>query len=367
MKATTLARFERFIRPFATRLPSGFVVSKYSQGRLYFLDKLKEEFPSEQYPPRKELVRNLWGIEFRSPIMNSAGIFKNGECYEMVTLQGAGAYLGGTGTWNQRKGNEKSGISLPFAPYPKSHSASNCLELPNDGDVVNSYRASKLERIAGCPIGWSVSSSPDFQGEEKLNKLVKGIKLYENAGVDFIEINESCPNIIHSLQQEDLEERLKYVKEQFLDKRNRKIPIIVKFSNDTKISQVPELLDLLFEYGYDGVNFGNTSVDYSNIRCNINTKEKKLFDYFVNNFGGGISGRPLKYNSLYLAGRAVEYLNKGKPPQEFHVIRTGGIENYKDIKDSDNAGISLNQWYTGYIENFANYGHKVYEELFKDV
>ena len=48
----------------------------------------------------------------------------------------AAAYLGGTGTWNARRGNEKDGIYLPFVPYPASHAASNWLGLPNDGDEI---------------------------------------------------------------------------------------------------------------------------------------------------------------------------------------------------------------------------------------
>src|SRR3970282_925994 len=117
MKATTIANWESWLRPLLTKMPPRMVVSEYSQGRIDFLSRLKEDVPSEAYVPPKIFLRALWGIKFRSPIMNSAGMFKNGECYEMVAKQGAAAYLGGTGTWNSRKGNEKDGIYLPFAPY----------------------------------------------------------------------------------------------------------------------------------------------------------------------------------------------------------------------------------------------------------
>ena len=211
--------------------------------------KLKEESSCEHYI-NPNLSRELWGIKFRSPIMNAAGMFKNGECYEMVAKQGAGAYLGGTGTWNPRNGNERSDISLPFAPYPRSHAASNWLGFPNEGDLINAKRASKLERIVGCPVGWSVMGSPDYQGEEKLRNLVKGMWLYKEAGVDFLEINESCPNTSHK-QDVGLESRLKFVKENFLDQRKRVLPVIVKFSNkfsvllSSKISAIltPTVID----------------------------------------------------------------------------------------------------------------------------
>ena len=94
MKATTLASWERRLSPIVAKLPPKIVVAQYSRGRLNFLDKVKSEVPSESYTPPAELARVLWGITFRSPIMNAAGMFKNGECYEMVSKQGAGGYMG---------------------------------------------------------------------------------------------------------------------------------------------------------------------------------------------------------------------------------------------------------------------------------
>lgn len=368
MKATTLAKIERKIRKAVVLLPPKFVVSKYSSGRLEFLKKLNEDVPEKSYLPPEEFSRVLWGIRFRSPIMNAAGMFKNGESYEVVAKQGAAAYLGGTGTWNARLGNNKEGINLPFAPYPRSHAASNWLGLPNDGDDANSKRAAKLERVADCPVGWSIMGSPDLQGEDKLKSLVEGMKLYERAKVDFIEINESCPNTTHGKSQDsDLANRLRFIKDNFLDQRQKRIPVIVKFSNDTEVQQVHALMDLLFTLGYDGVNFGNTSTAYERRRNDIAKSERKLYDFFTKAFGGGVSGRPLRESSLELASTAVEYTMSGPPPQEFHVIRTGGIESIKDIQDSERAGISLNQWFTGYFDNFSFYGHNVYRNLLGSV
>lgn len=90
MRATTLANWESKLRPLVTKLPPQIVVLRYSSGRLDFLTKLKEDIPSETYTPLENLSREFWGIRFRAPIMNSAGMFKNGECYEMVFLKQLG-------------------------------------------------------------------------------------------------------------------------------------------------------------------------------------------------------------------------------------------------------------------------------------
>lgn len=367
MRAALLAKLEHLVRPALVRLPPAFAISLYSRGRQYAVAQMSRECPKFSYTPPDHLSRILWGIRFRSPLMNAAGMFKNGECYPLMAQQGAAGYLGGTGTHNARTGNNKHGIALPFVPYPKSHAASNFLGLPNDGDAANAERAASMRRINGCPVGWSVMGSPNYSGEDKLRLLVESLWLYARAGVDFLEINESCPNTAHGKPQDDnLAHRLQMIKQQFLDQRERRLPVIVKFSNDTDPDQVPPLLDLLFALEFDGVNFGNTSTTYAHRRESIVPGERKLYDYFTaaENFGGGVSGAPLRESSLELCTLAVQHIRAHPPKQEFHVIRTGGISNWNDLEDSNRAGVSLNQWYTGYFERFAWDGHAVYQKLF---
>ena len=297
-------------------------------------------------------------------------MFKNGECYDLVSKQGAAGYIGGTGTFNERKGNEKNGIPLPFVPYPRSHAASNWLGLPNDGDIANAERATKIIRNPGCPIGWSNMGSPDFKGLEKQEKLVLSMKLYKGY-VDFLEINESCPNTEKGKPQDkELEERLRYVQENFLKQRKKELPVIVKFSNDTPKEQVKPLLDLLFKLEYDGINFGNTSTKYEDLVTKMDPFEHRLYHYFTIHpdfgVGGGVSGRPLKEKSLELVSIASQYLKAGPPRQEFHIIRTGGIETAQDLIESDKAGASMNQWFTGYFEAFSRHGNNVYKNIYEE-
>lgn len=217
-KAQTLARIEGMMSALGRGiLTPHALISKYSRGRVDFLEQLKKEIPEELYVPPPEQARVLWGIKFRGPLMNAEGMFKNGECYEMVATQGAAAYLGGTGTWNRRRGNEKEWVYLPFLAYRKSGAASNWLGLPNDDDEVNAPRAAIMERVADCPVGWSVMGSPDLNGEKKLQCLVVSMILYKQAGVDFLELNESCPNTGETTHTSGLGERLLYVREHFFE------------------------------------------------------------------------------------------------------------------------------------------------------
>lgn len=360
--AEKISRIDRKLRETTVLLPPEIVIRLYSQGRTTFLKTLEKEKCAVYNPDGWE--RTLWGITFGSPIMNGAGMFKNGECYHLMAAQGAGGYIGGTTTWNPRVGNKKRGIKWPFCPYPRSRMATNWMGLPNNGDQINAKRVSRIQTVEGCPIGWSLMRSPDYMGTEAIEKLLEGMKLYAKS-VDFIEINESCPNTKKcSIGELSLEQRMQYISERFI--QQNKTPVVVKFSNDVSTEQIPYLLDLLFEKGFAGVNFGNTSVDYEGMLEHIHPKEKRLFKWYTELFGGGVSGKPLKEKSLELCSLAVDYLRNGKPAQEFHVIRTGGIECLEDIKESEAAGISMNEWLTGYFENYSKNGNKIYKKLLEE-
>lgn len=365
----TLARWERRLRPLLSRLPPPLALRLYSHGRKRFVERFAREVPGAAASP-EGLERTLWGVRFRAPVFNAAGMFKNGDGYAVCLRQGAGAYLAGTTTHRPRAGNAVGGTSLPFAPYPRSGAASNWLGLPNLGHRAVAAKLAALPRHYGFPIGASVAATAEDgdDDEARLAGSVAGMRLYEEAGVDFLEINESCPNTADDVRgMEELRARLEHLRQGFLERRGRFVPVLVKFSCDTLGEQVPELVTLLVELGFDGVNFGNTSTAYGELRAAIAAPERKLYDHFTRRCGGGVSGRPLKRRSLELAAAAVDHLRGHPPAREFHVVRTGGVEDAADLRRSSAAGVALVQWYSGYFEAFACWGHAVYRELYRDL
>jgi dihydroorotate dehydrogenase len=304
----------------------------------------------------------MWGIKFRNNICNSAGMFKNGEGYEVCANLGAGAYLGGTSTYNPRKGNSKKNTTLPFMRLNKSKMTVNFLGLPNQGDEVLSKKVYTKNKVYGCPIGWSVMRSPDFTREEGEEKLVKSLFLYKaNPQIDFLEVNVSCPNVKKS--SSGVLESLNFISESFLKKRSRHLPVVVKLSNDVTEQCLEQILKSLVTLKFDGVNIGNTSTDYSCLSRDIHRDERRIFDTFTSTFSGGVGGRALKARSLYLSKYATQYLKKIKVPQEFHVIRTGGIESHQDLLDSEAAEVSYNQWQTGFFFSYLEHGVNVYKNV----
>lgn len=332
----------------------------YSRGRRFFLQRFFAESPPPVATPAA-LARTLWGLSFRSPLGNAAGLFKHGEGYDLVARQGAGSYLAGTTTGHPRGGNCRAFVRLPFVPYPRSGAASNWLGLPNDGHLAVAARLERQERTPGCPLGASLAVA----GEEPAVTLLEGLAAYRDAGADWIEINESCPNTGEaSPAWEALRGRLEYLAEGFLVRRRRPLPMVVKFSCDTAPEELPRLLDTLLELGFDGANFGNTSTAYDRHRAAVHPAEQRLYRHFTTTFGGGLSGRPLATDSLRLLAAARSHLDRRRPEREFHLIRTGGIETAADVAASLAAGASLVQWYTGYFAAFAQAGHEVYRRLY---
>ncbi len=380
MNSELLARWEHRLRPLVIQtLSPKMATHLYSYGRRFFLKRYVEDAPAEAYFPPPAVGRTCWGIPFRSPLFNAAGMFKNGEGYNVVASQGAGAYLAGTTTaflphtCRGREGNTLDGIYLPFAPYPSVGGASNALGLPNDGDPCVAQRIAEQPLEHGCPRGASIALSPDYKEEEQLGRLVSGLYTYEAADLDFIEVNYSCPNVgAGSFDRTRFQHFLGYLKAHFLDyrwidgiRRSRSLPAIVKFSNDTLLADVPYLLDQLFTAGCDGANFGNSSVAYSSYKDALHQDERLLFEYFTSTLRGGFTGRLLKERSLALAAQAAAYVKAGPPSQEFHIIRTGGVESAEDLIASDSAGISLNEWFTGHWDAFARHGHGLYRAVYE--
>jgi len=378
-----LARADRLLRPAVVRLPGGLAVRLYSAGRDRFLKRLVAEGEAlDPITPPPELARALWGIQFRSPLGNAAGMFKNGQGYALCANQGAGYYLAGTTTAHPRPGNRRAGVTRPFAPYPRSGAASNWLGLPNDGHAAVAERLARVvrdQRIDGCPIGASLAASPGEDEDDQVAGLLDGLRRYADAGVDFLEINESCPNTEDAGRSwdplADLRRRLERIAEEFLvgpGSGGSHPPVLVKLSVDTAPDQIPALVALLSELGYAGIDLGNTSTAYAARRRAIAPAERRLYDRFALRFGGGVSGRPLKETSLELARAGVEAAaaarasNSGRETPELHVLRTGGIETGADLTASEHAGIALDGWFTGYFEAFAERGHGLYRMVYEE-
>ncbi|GIV55327.1 MAG: dihydroorotate dehydrogenase 2 [Candidatus Kapaibacterium sp.] len=359
-----LARLDASLRPYLVgMLPARASVAFYSWARQFALRMLAErECPLAIEPP-PTAARVLWGIRFRAPLLNAAGMFKHGEGYELAYRQGAGAYLAGTTTARPRLGNVRRGIAQPFVPYPRSRAASNWLGLPNPGHRAVAARIAQLPRYEGFPIGASVALDPGDDSAAALECLVEGMNRYADAGVDFFELNESCPNTGDDQRGFDtLGVRLEAIAQQFVRPSGK--PTLVKVSVDVEQGALERLIPLLVELGYAGITIGNTSTRYEQHRAAIAPVERRAYIYFTRTFGGGISGEPLRASMLGLVESARTIA--ARLSSQFLVIAVGGIARGEHLRQVLTAGAALAQWYTGYFERFARDGHRLYARVFSE-
>lgn len=360
----TFAKVEHRLRGLVGILPPSVGVRLFSSGRTSFAKKFAQDIPRDSYVPPQDLGVTAWGLRFQLPLFNAAGMFKKGEGYNVVSRQGAGAYVAGTTTSRARIGNIRGGVTWPAIPYAHSRAGSNWMGLPNEGHQVVALRLAKLTRVVGCPVGASVSSEPGLDDSSALPELLSGMYAYADAGVDFIELNESCPNVPGHNSQHVLDAglilRLDAIATQFLEHGSTRPRVVVKFSTDTSLEQIPHLVQALVERGFDGVILGNTSTKYLAHRNAIDSRDLALYDYFTQTYGGGLSGSILRHDSLETCRWAVDAVRALAPSQEFHVIRCGGIATADDVAASRKIGVMLNQWYVGYFDAFAANGHGLY-------
>ena len=363
MKPSIISKLHHVSQPILELLPLHWQVKLMSAGRQRFMKEFCLAMPEHNFIPDKKHAVTAWGLKFRTPLMNSAGMFKNGDGYDVVAALGAGGYIGGTSTANPRIGNVRNAIHLPFVTLPSSSIAINWLGLPNLGDELLANMLITKRKLAGCPIGWSVMRSPDYTEEDGMQLLINSLwKYHNNPQIDFIEINESCPNI--RAGGGNIINRLTMISEKFLKQRKRPLPIIVKLSNDITYASLDEILVAMIKLGFDGINLGNTSIDYLKVKQALGKKDLPLFEYFTRNYGGGVSGVVLQKTSLNLCAHAANKVAQLIPDYEFHIIRSGGVQHVDSIQQSLQNGATLMQWYTGFFTNYNRYGENIYRELF---
>lgn len=361
------ASLEHRLRGVVSSLPPAMAVRLFSAGRTAFAKRFASDVPQERFVPPADVAVTAMGLTFRMPLWNAAGMFKSGEAYDVVSAQGAGAYVAGTTTSRVRAGNIRDGVKWPAVPYAHSHASSNWMGLPNLGHRAVASRLANLERVVGCPIGASVSAEPGLDADVAVAELIEGMQQYVDAGVDYIELNESCPNVPGHAHREaldaDLLRRLDMIASRVLAQRTRLLPVVVKFSNDTSVEQLPSVVQALHERGFNGIIVGNTSTRYKEHVELIDPRDRALYEHFTSTYGGGISGAPLRADSLALCGVAIAARDACGAGAAFEVIRCGGVAGAEDLAASARIGVRLNQWYVGYFEAFGRAGHRVYRDV----
>lgn len=270
--ALGLARIDDRLRPaLQTVLPAEAFIALYSASRTPFIHALSAASDSllahgaSASPASVASNKRLsaMGLAFRNDLGNSAGLDKDGSLLEFSYALGAGFTVVGTVLSEAHTGNVFSFLGglwsgNAWTPLPQSGAALNSLGLPSKGVDAALHNIAAFRERHGIepqrahpkvgpiateatqpcfPIGLSIMGHPNHGSDaaKKLDGIVYCVRRSLPL-VDFIEINESCPNVHHASggsggSNAELAARLKAVvavRDALAKETGRRVPILVK-------------------------------------------------------------------------------------------------------------------------------------------
>jgi dihydroorotate dehydrogenase len=273
------------------------------------------------------------GITYRSPVLLAAGFDYNGRLGQVLPAMAFGGVEAGSVTARPCAGNDKPRMRRLI----RSGGLVVNKGLKNEGvdKVIDRLKTRKREK--GFVIGVSIAKTNDrlnTSQEQGIEDYVYSFKRLneENVG-DFYTINISCPNVFGG---ENFAEpvRLRQLMYALMKIRCDK-PVYAKMPINLPWNEFEELLDVLVEYGVNGVVIGNLNKNYADAAHQ---------DELPATYSGGLSGRPCRDISTDLIRRTRQ-----KYPEGFTIIGCGGILSPGDARDKLDAGADLLQLITGMI------------------
>lgn len=253
-----------------------------------------------------ELACNLGGLRLKNPLMNASGILgSNSSLLLKLAATGVGAVV------------TKSVGLKPRAGYPNPTLTPvgevfiNAMGLPNPGVAYMAKEVKKVKEQGVTVIASVFGKSPQ--------EYVKVALKMEQAGVDAVELNLSCPHadgVIRFSQKPELSKAVvKRVKDQV------SIPVFAKLT-----AEVPSIVEVgksVEKAGADGIVAINT---LSAMLIDIKLKQPVLANKI-----GGLSGPPIKPIAVRCVYQLYEAVN-------VPLIGVGGVVSARDVVEFILAG-----------------------------
>ena len=278
------------------------------------------------------LEKEVFGINFPTPVGLAGGLDKNGEYYNDMANFGFGFVEIGSITPKPQDGN----------PKPR------CFRVPGDKAIINRFGINNkgvknaVEHLKKVKpeviVAANISKNSTSINEDAAKDYETSFALLYDF-VDMFVVNVSCPNVVGLTALQDIT-FLSDIVDRLLDLRmyyDEYRPILLKVSPDLSHEQLDEIIDYCLRSGIDGIVAGNTTRS----RDGITSISKEKIEEIGN---GGMSGAPVHKKNLELV-RYVHTKSEGKLP----IIGVGGIMSPEQAKDMLNAGASLVEIYSGFI------------------
>jgi dihydroorotate dehydrogenase len=267
------------------------------------------------------LTVEAFGQTFPNPVGVAAGFDKNATIPGMVRGLGFGHVEVGGVTAEPQTGNPRPRMFR----LVDDEGLINRMGLNNDGADTVGARLSDV--AVDFPVGVNLAKSETTPAEEAPADYRYTYERVADGG-DFFVVNVSCPNSegFRDLQNRDTLEAI-------LDELDEAgaSPLLVKLSPDLPEPAVEETIEVVEEYGLDGIIATNTTTDRPEGLHSHNRAE-----------AGGLSGKPIE-------SAATEMVRFVASRTDVPVIGVGGVFTAADAYRKIRAGASVVQLYTGLV------------------
>ncbi len=266
------------------------------------------------------LATDMWGQRFPNPVGIAAGFDKNAHLPVALQALGFGFVEVGGVTAKPQEGNPRPRMFR----LPEDEAIVNRMGLNNDGAAAVGSRIAATD--VDVPLGVNIAKS-EHVGPEDAPKDYR--ETYEQVSdADYFVVNVSCPNSqgFEELQNKDA---MADIFGELVDAGAS--PLLVKLSPDLPEPAAADALDIVDEFGLDGVVATNTSTDRPSSLRSPNQAE-----------GGGLSGKPIE-------SRATEMVRFAAERVDVPIIGVGGVSSAEGAYRKIRAGASLVQLYTGLV------------------
>ena len=266
---------------------------------------------------KKNLKTKIGKLELKNPVILASGTCGFGkEIKELVNINALGAIVTKTITLEKKEGNPPPRV----AETPSG--LLNSIGLDNDG--LKDFIFDKVPYLSHLKVPVIVSIAGD--NDEEFLKLAKELSKIPCTAA--IEVNLSCPNVIHKGAKRTLIAQDANAVKRIIStlRKETKHTLIAKLSPN--VTDIKEIAIACQQAGSDAISLVNT---YPAMLVDIDTMRPRL-----GNVIGGLSGpcvKPLALKCVFDACKAVK----------IPIIGVGGIMTYKDAIEFILCGASAIQ------------------------
>lgn len=294
----------------------------------------------------KDDSHTIMGLSFKNRVGLAAGFDKDGKYLDVMQCMGFGHIEVGTVTPKPQKGNPQPRLFR----LPQDEALINRMGFNNDGVRALVRRLEHMEE-RDFILGGNIGKNKDTSNIEAVKDYLSNLKQLHHL-VDYFVVNISSPNTpgLRDLQEKEplrkLLSELQSANHGFLQHK----PILLKIAPDLNDQQLADIAEIVNETRLNGVIATNTTVDRSRLKTDPATLQEIG--------AGGLSGRPLRAESLQILKKTRSYLGSDKV-----IIGVGGILSAGDAAEKIEAGADLVQIYTGFIYRGPGFVSQINKQL----